>query len=154
MTRARRLCRIFTGGKRAQISGLAILTGENAMKSRISIGLLMTLAVLALSLVPAATLTARPARASSNCDRAQFIADVTVPDGTRYAAGSTFTKTWRLKNVGTCTWTTSYTLVFSSGEKMGGPSSVNFPVSVSPGRSVDLSVTLTAPASAGHYIGY
>ena len=67
-------------------------------------------------------------------DRAQFVADVTVPDGTRYDPGATFTKTWRLKNIGTCTWTTSYTLVFDSGDAdgchgFGG----NFPSSVPPG---------------------
>jgi len=41
----------------------------------------------------------------AGCDRAQFISDVTVPDGTTFAPGATFTKTWRLKNSGTCTWT-------------------------------------------------
>jgi len=59
----------------------------------------------------------------AGCDRAQFISDVTVPDGTTFAPGAAFNKTWRLKNVGTCTWTTSYSLVFDSGEKMGGPDS-------------------------------
>ncbi len=124
------------------------------MKSRIPVGLLMMLVAMLLSLVPAATVTATPAAALSTCDWAQFVADVTVPDGTTYTAGATFTKTWRLKNIGTCTWTTSYALVFSSGEKMGGPSSVNLPSSVAPGQTVDLSLTLTAPSAAGHYIGY
>src|SRR5512146_15597 len=123
------------------------------MKARISIAVLLMLAVLALSLVPVQAI-ARPADGTSGCNRAQFIADVTVPDGTKFSPGSIFTKTWRLKNVGTCTWTTSYSMIFSSGEQMGGPASVNFPVNVAPGRSVDLSVHLTAPANAGHYIGY
>jgi hypothetical protein len=39
------------------------------------------------------------------CDLAQFIADVNVPDGTVFQPGETFTKTWRLKNNGVCTWT-------------------------------------------------
>ncbi len=124
------------------------------MKSRIRVSWLVMLAAIVLSLVPAATLTARPAAASSTCDWAQFVADITVPDGTSFAAGATFTKTWRLKNIGTCTWSTSYSLVFSSGNKMGGPSSVNLPKTVAPGQTVDLTLTLTAPSSAGHYIGY
>ena len=90
----------------------------------------------------------------SSCDKAQFIADVTVPDGTTYAAGSTFNKTWRLKNIGACTWTTSYQLVFYSGEQMSGPSALTFPQSVAPGQTVDLTVTLTAPSTAGLYRGY
>ncbi len=124
------------------------------MKSRIRVSWLVMLAALVLSLVPAATFTARPAAASSTCDWAQFVADITVPDGTSFAPGATITKTWRLKNIGTCTWTTSYSLVFSSGNKMGGPSSVNLPKSVAPGQTVDLTLTLTAPSNAGHYIGY
>ena len=116
-------------------------------------GSVLLLFALVLSLVPAAVLPSR-ASAASVCDWAQFIADVTVPDGTRFDPGATFTKTWRLKNIGTCTWTTSYSLVFDSGEKMGAPASVNFPSSVPPGQTVDLTVNMTAPSSAGHYIGY
>ncbi len=90
----------------------------------------------------------------SNCDKAQFIADVTVPDGTMVAPAATFKKTWRLKNIGSCTWTTAYTLIFDSGEKMNGPSSAPMPTNVAPGQTVDISVDLTAPNSAGTYRGY
>src|SRR5687767_532583 len=123
------------------------------MNSRVKAGSVLLLFSLVLSLVPAAMLTSR-ASAATVCDWAQFIADVTVPDGMRFDPGATFTKTWRLKNIGTCTWTTSYSLVFDSGTQMGAPASVNFPSSVAPGQTVDLTVTMTAPSNAGHYIGY
>ena len=123
------------------------------MKSRIHVGLVM-LAALVLSLVPAVTVSLYPAAAASTCNWAQFITDVTTPDGTNVRAGLTFTKTWRLKNIGACTWTPSYALVFSSGDQLGGPSSVNLKNSVAPGQTVDLSVNLTAPGTAGHYIGF
>lgn len=109
------------------------------------------LVILALFAFPA--LQASPVHAAT-CDWAQFIADVTVPDGTSYAPGTAFRKTWRLKNIGSCTWTTSYALVFNSGEKMGAPTAVNFPNNVAPGQTVDLSVDMTAPSSAGHYFSY
>ena len=35
----------------------------------------------------------------------------------------------RLKNVGSCTWTTSYRLAFQSGEQMGAPSSMRLTIS-------------------------
>ncbi len=124
------------------------------MNSRVSVGLVAMLLALLVPLFPAATLGVQPAQALSTCDRAQFVADVTVPDGTKVSPGLSFTKTWRLKNTGTCAWTTAYTLVFSSGNQLGGPSSLNLPGSVQPGQTVDLSVTLTAPGTAGHYIGY
>jgi hypothetical protein len=94
------------------------------------------------------------ARAATSCDAAQFVADVTVPDGTTFAPGTPIAKTWRLKNVGTCTWTTAYAAVFYSGDKMGAPSSVNLPMSVAPGATVDVTVNMTAPATAGHYRGH
>jgi hypothetical protein len=124
------------------------------MKSKFSIGLILMLVALALSFVPAAAVSPQRAAAVSTCDWAQFISDVTVPDGTSFNAGSTFTKTWRLKNIGTCTWTTSYSLVFDTGDQMGASASVNFPSSVAPGQTVDLTVNMTAPSAPGHYIGY
>jgi len=67
--------------------------------------------------------------------------------------GQTFTKTWRLKNVGTCAWSKSYQLVFVSGEQMGAPSSSAFPQDVAVGQTVDISVNMTAPSTAGTYRG-
>ena len=54
----------------------------------------------------------------------QFIADVSIPDGTVLAAGSPFVKTWRVKNTGTCAWE-NYKLIFAAGEQMSGPASVS-----------------------------
>jgi hypothetical protein len=88
------------------------------------------------------------------CDRAGFVSDVTVPDGTEFSPGSGFTKTWRLRNDGTCTWTELYTVVFFGGSDMGGPASSAFPAgNVAPGETIDLSLQLTAPADNGNYTG-
>ena len=122
------------------------------MKSRMKITSTMLLIALVFSLVPAMTLPTGASAAS--CDWAQFITDVTVPDGAKYEPGATFKKTWRLKNIGTCTWTTSYSLVFDSGEQMGAPASIKFPSEVKPGETIDINVDMTAPTAAGHYIGY
>jgi len=124
------------------------------MKSRMKAASILLLCAMMLSLVPAA-MTPSPVSAAQTCtDRAQFVSDVTVPDGTRFDPGTAFKKTWRLKNVGTCTWTTSYSLVFDSGTQMGAPASIAFPASVAPGATVDLTVDMTAPTTAGRYIGY
>jgi hypothetical protein len=112
------------------------------------------LIALVLSLVPAAVLPSTASAAQACNDRAQFVADITVPDGTRYDPGATFRKTWRLRNNGTCTWTTAYTMFFDAGTQMGSTTSVPFHASVPPGESIDLSVDMTAPNAAGHYIGY
>jgi len=78
---------------------------------------------------------------------------VTIPDGATINPGVAFTKTWRVKNVGTCTWTSGYSLVFSGGDQMNGPASVNLPKKVAPDQVVDISVPLIAPGQPGTYRG-
>ena len=82
---------------------------------------------------------------------ASFVADVTIADGSYVAPGSTFTKTWRIRNNGTTTWNTNYKLVFVSGTQMTNQSSVNLPYNVQPGQTVDISVQMTAPTETGSY---
>ncbi|GAP22585.1 NBR1-Ig-like domain-containing protein [Leptolinea tardivitalis] len=106
------------------------------------------------SKVPTATLQPTSTFVPIPCDRADFVADATIPDNTYIAPGTTFTKTWTLKNSGSCTWTTAYALVFASGEQMGGQTLTNLPGNVLPGQTINLSVSLTAPSSAGAHQGY
>jgi len=94
-----------------------------------------------------------PASPTSTCDVAQFVDDVTIPDDTILAPNASFTKTWRLKNVGACSWTPSYAVIFFSGESMSGPATQALAGNVNPGQTVDLSVNLKAPAANGTYTG-
>jgi len=110
--------------------------------------------VLLSQLIPAASPGVNRAAAATYCDWAGFVMDVTVPDGTTLTYNTPFTKTWRLKNIGTCTWTTAYALVYVGGDQMSAPSSVNLPVNVAPGATVDISVQMIAPSAAGHFRGY
>src|SRR5512142_1703483 len=86
------------------------------------------------------------AQAQTDCDHAQFVSDLTAPDGSTFATGTPFTKTWRLMNIGTCTWSTSYNLIWVGGDAIGAPASVKLPAEVPPGQMVELSVNVTAPA--------
>ena len=65
------------------------------------------------------------------CNKAQFVSE-TIPDDTEFASGEVFTKSWTLKNIGTCTWNTNYKLMFVSGDAMSGPASVNLVSAVAP----------------------
>lgn len=96
----------------------------------------------------------QPSSSQSFCDWVAFVKDVSIPDGTVLSPGSSFVKTWRLKNKGTCSWTSAYSLIFVSGHQMSGPVSAPLPGNVNPGETIDISVTLTAPATEGQYIGY
>ena len=86
------------------------------------------------------------------CDQAQFIADVTIPDGMQMLPGQAFTKTWRLRNLGSCTWDNRYALVFVSGEALGAPAVINLTTTVPSGATVDLSIDMVAPAAPGRYV--
>jgi hypothetical protein len=106
---------------------------------------------------PAATATEPGSSATPEptacTDRASFITDVTIPDDTYMEPGETFTKTWRLRNNGTCTWNSEYDLVFVSGEAMGAPAAVPLPGNVPPNSTVDLSVELTVPSTEDTHRG-
>jgi hypothetical protein len=111
-----------------------------------------TLFISSPSATPFSTFTTvPPVQPVSRCDAAEFVNDVTYPDGSSVSLGGSFTKIWRLQNVGTCTWSTSYSLVFVSGERFGAPTAISLPGSVAPGQTIDLSINLTAPNSSGRY---
>ncbi|MFZ3070499.1 MAG: NBR1-Ig-like domain-containing protein [Anaerolineaceae bacterium] len=95
-----------------------------------------------------------PTSTTVPCNWVKFVSDVTIPDGTKITAGSTFTKTWRLKNAGSCTWTTEYDLAFVKGDQLSAPAFVDMPKAVKPGESIDLSVSMIAPSTAGDYKGH
>lgn len=98
--------------------------------------------------------TATPTDTPIPCNLAKFVDDVTIPDGTEFEPGDTFTKTWSLRNVGSCSWTSGFDIVFSGGDAMGAPSAVQITSgTVNPGQTVEVSVDLTAPGSAGTYRG-
>jgi len=90
----------------------------------------------------------------ANCLLAGLVSE-TIPDGSVIARGASFTKTWSIRNGGTCTWSTSYKMVFESGELLGATSeTVNLTQNVSPGMMTAVSIKMTAPNTDGTYIGY
>ena len=106
-----------------------------------------------ITMAPTNTQQSAPTNTPQPCNKAEFVSE-TILDNTEFDTGENFVKSWRLKNIGTCTWNTSYQLVFSEGDKMGGASTINLTQSVDPGEQVDISVNLTAPASASTYKGF
>ena len=77
--------------------------------------------------------------------------DVSIPDGTKLIPEQTFSKTWRLQNVGTCTWTRLFTLVFFSGNSLNAIQTQALLDEVEPGEMVDITVEMEAPAKTGVY---
>jgi hypothetical protein len=80
----------------------------------------------------------------------------TIPDGTEIDEGRQFTKTWRLKNTGSCTWTAAFSGIWVQGDLMKADSVVPLTtVDVPPGDYAMLNVKMEVPSPGGkHYKGY
>jgi uncharacterized protein YkwD len=103
--------------------------------------------------VDTAALSLPTALPTEDCiDKAAFSDDVTIPDGMVIKMGESFTKTWRVRNAGTCSWT-SYELVYAGGEAMNGAMSNPMP-EIKPDEYGNVSVELTAPQRGGGLTGY
>lgn len=85
------------------------------------------------------------------CYQLSFVSDVTIPDGTKIPSGNTFTKTWRIKNSGSCSWDERFDIAFVKGTQMAAASIYDFRKVVKPGETVDISIEMTAPANNGVY---
>jgi hypothetical protein len=107
--------------------------------------------------IPTLSPTATSAPAVAGCqDSAQYISDDGL-DGTTYAPNTPFTKTWIVKNTGSCTWDSSYLVAYISGAAMTqqpGYWIVQQGQTVAPGQTVDISVGMTSPVENGNYASY
>ena len=88
------------------------------------------------------------------CYRAEYVADVTIPDGTIVAPGASFMKRWSVKNTGSCTWNSTYKFVFMDGDVLGGAYVYNFPAVAAPNQTVEIPIQLYAPTENGAFTGY
>ena len=85
------------------------------------------------------------------CYQLSFVADVTIPDGTKIPTGNTFTKTWRIKNSGSCTWDDRFDIAFVKGTQMAAAAIYDLRTTVKPGETIDISIEMTAPTANGVY---
>lgn len=89
--------------------------------------------------------------ASCNQAAAGHPFDVTIPDDTILAPGEAFSKTWRLENAGSCTWSRAYTVVFFSGNSLNAFQTQALTGEVQPGQAIDITVDMQAPTAPGVY---
>ena len=105
------------------------------------------------TLTPEPTVTEVPPNNPPDCtNSAAFVSDVTIPDNTQLTPAEAFTKTWRVRNTGTCIWWSGYTLSHYSEQAMSAPGFVTLPLT-NPGDTADISIDLIAPNQAGTYRG-
>jgi len=84
------------------------------------------------------------------CNNSEFVADVTIPDGSEVHPAHNFTKAWEIKNTGTCTWDDGYVLVYQGGVFDGYDVAITTVRDfVEPGEIHRFEVDLTAPEKEG-----
>lgn len=88
------------------------------------------------------------------CNAAYFVGYVGLGDGAPVGVAETFKKVWDVRNIGTCTWTRDYRLVFYGGEHMSGPNWVTFPKEVPPGDHMFIGAIMISPYEGGTHTSY
>jgi hypothetical protein len=110
-----------------------------------------TATVAVATLPPVVVPTTAPTAVSAGGNSAQYVSQ-TPADDTVFLPGQTFTMTWKLKNIGTTTWTSDYLLRFFASDQAGvklhtGDDNQRLNKTVKPGETVDISIAMKAPSS-------
>ncbi len=110
--------------------------------------------VVDLQLVPVPTespvpLPAAPTAICSN--DAEFLEDLTLPDGTLVLPGAALDKRWLILNRGGCGWGPEYRLVQIGDSRIQGPRELALYPAVAGGQAT-WQVSLVAPLEEGEYI--
>ncbi len=123
-----------------QMTGLVTSTWQLATETGKPFGPVLSVVINLLE-NPDATL-------AMGCLNSALIKDVTIPPGTEVTPGANFTKTWRLKNTGSCTWTKNFKITHIGDETFGVIAGL-IGQAVAPGNNIEISLDMTAPGSPG-----
>jgi len=145
------------------VIGAAIAVGgvQNASRDDVAISVALPTPVATVTPTPSPESTPAPpsdtdrstvASLSAGCLNSTYVADVTVPDNTRFEKGESFVKTWRVRNSGSCAWPDDTKLVFGGGDALGAPESVNVGA-LDAGGTTDISVDMVASDTDGNFEG-
>jgi hypothetical protein len=106
---------------------------------------------LPLSPVPSLTPTETPLPLPTPCTNdLKFIEDLTFPDDSLVAPGSSIDKQWLVLNSGSCNWDSRYRLKFLRGDPLGAPAEqALYPARA--GSQAVLRILFTAPLVPGSY---
>jgi len=101
-----------------------------------------------------ATITLTPTKGPNPTpctDLFEIVAESGLVQGTKMDVGRPFTKSWTLKNVGSCKWE-KYKFVFVSGSLLGSTTPLPVPITET-GGTATLNLNLVSPSIAGNFIG-
>lgn len=99
----------------------------------------------------AVDLESKPHTPSICINNAQFLEDLTIPDGSVFAPGTTLDKRWSVQNSGSCDWGPGYNLVRLGADPLSGSDELAlYPARA--GTAAVWQVVLEAPMEPGDYL--
>lgn len=84
--------------------------------------------------------------ATASCYQLRYVSDVSIPDNTQMAPGQSFTKTWKVRNTGSCAWEAGFKFTFVGGEQMNG-ATFTLPSALPANTDLDISIAMVAPTN-------
>ena len=75
----------------------------------------------------------------------------TIPSGSKMDPGERFEKTWTIENTGTCDWLRDFFFDYAGGYDFKGADRVRITKKVTPGSTVDISMSIDAPDDPDTY---
>ena len=87
-------------------------------------------------------------------NRARFVDDVTIPDGTLVTRGEWITKTWKLENYGTCPWSWNYKVVWNDPDLTNQQRLFDVGRDLQPGEQAEISVSFPVQGNGATHISF
>ena len=134
---------------------LIVLPGCRPEATQLPSGLLETVTAQAMTLQAVNLPANGPAEtpAPPTCVQNASFVEETYPDGSVLLPGTSFLKTWTIRNAGDCVWTTETMFEFYAGDQMEAETAIPLPQEVQPGQTVVIAVNMVAPQEPGTYRG-
>lgn len=128
----------------------------SARRNRVLISAMIVVAIIMVGLTGFYLVTnagqdeppAPPAASTPAKDDSAFVGDITYPDGSEVRPGSSFKKVWRIRNIGTTSWTGRRLARINTGP-CRSPETVLIPPTA-PGQTADIAVQVRAPDKPGN----
>jgi hypothetical protein len=124
------------------VSGTVVSNWQMVTDTGLPFGPLLTVSII----LPGTNATAT----SVGCYDATLVSDVSIPSGTRLDPGEIFTKTWQIKNSGTCDWTSDFKIAYVGGDLFGSDTT-KIRQRVPAGSTANISLDMVAPGSSDTY---
>lgn len=122
------------------LSGTVVSNWQMATDDGNLFGPLLTVSIVLPGSNPTAT--------SVSCYQSTLVSDVTIPNGTKLDPGELFTKSWQIKNTGTCDWNGDFKITYVGGDLFGSDTT-KIRKKVVAGSTIEISLNMVAPSSSG-----